>query len=178
MKTRLMPRAVAKRKSGTAAPGVKRRGGRGASWAARRARRRGVSLIEFALVMPVLLTLVIGIMEFGWLTKNTLVLANATREGGRTASLGRTTSNIQTRIANSSKPLSLAGPEGSIVMQYSADDGATYLAWPADANGKNGAPVGSMIRIATTAPHRTLTGFFPFLRGRRLQTYVTMRREL
>lgn len=128
--------------------------------------------------MPVLLTLVIGIMEFGWLTKNNMVLANATREGTRTASLGNATATIQSRIANSAKPLSLAAPEGSIVMQYSTNDGSTYLAWPADAGAKNGVPVGSMIRISSTAPHRTLTGFFPFLRGRRLQSFVTMRREL
>lgn len=143
-----------------------------------RARRRGVSLVEFALVMPVLLALVIGIMEFGWLTKNTLLLANATREGARTASLGGATTTIQTRITNSARPVSMAAPEGSIVMQFSKDDGTTYEAWPADDKGKNGVPVGSMIKISSTAPHRTLTGFFPFLRGRKLQTFVAIRREM
>jgi Flp pilus assembly protein TadG len=139
-------------------------------------RRGGATLIEFAVVVPVLLTMLIGIMEFGWLTKNTLLLANATREGTRTASLGNTTANIQTRITNSGKPLSL--PSSSIVMMYSEDDGASYKTWPADVDGKNGVSVGSLIKISTTASHTTLTGFFPFLRGRKLQTYVTMRREM
>lgn len=144
----------------------------------RRYRRRAQTIVEFALVLPVLLVILLSIMEFGMLTKNNLTLANATREGVRTASLGGTAAEVSARIAASASPLSVTSPSGSIVMQYSTDGGQTYQSWPADAAGKNGVPVGSLIKITTNATHRSITGFFSFLNNRRLQPFVTMRREL
>ena len=140
-------------------------------------RRSGATIVEFALILPVLLAILIGIMEFGWLVKNHLLLANGTREGARSASIGKTTSEIQTRIINSVNPLSMVSPNGSIVMTQSADNGTTFLAWPPDVNGKNGVTQGKLIKITTTTRHSSLTGFFPFLRNRDLTVYVTMRRE-
>jgi Flp pilus assembly protein TadG len=48
-------------------------------------RNHGQSVVEFALVLPLLLLLVFGITEFGraWLTQN--VLTSAAREGARLA---------------------------------------------------------------------------------------------
>ena len=42
-------------------------------------------MVEFALIVPVLLALLLGIMEFGWLAKNRLQLANAVRPASRRA---------------------------------------------------------------------------------------------
>ncbi|MCR5835852.1 MAG: pilus assembly protein [Lachnospiraceae bacterium] len=42
-------------------------------------------MVEFALVLPILIALVCGIMDFGWLFFNYLSLQNATREGARRA---------------------------------------------------------------------------------------------
>ncbi len=39
-------------------------------------RRRGSTLVEFALIVPVLLAKLMGIIEFGWLVKNNLTIAN------------------------------------------------------------------------------------------------------
>ena len=49
---------------------------------------RGQSLIEFALVIPILLLLMVGIMEFSraWMTQN--ILTSAAREGARVAAVG------------------------------------------------------------------------------------------
>ena len=63
-----------------------------------RARRRGATLVEFALCVPVLLAILLGIIEFGWLAKNHLAIANASREGARAASLGKTTTEINSRV--------------------------------------------------------------------------------
>jgi Flp pilus assembly protein TadG len=43
----------------------------------------GQALVEFAIVLPLLLTLVLGIIQFGFLFGTHLGLANATREGAR-----------------------------------------------------------------------------------------------
>ena len=139
--------------------------------------RNGATIVEFALVLPVLLALLIGIIEFGWMIKNHLTIANATREGARAAAVGKSTSEIQSRISAMAAPLPVTSPNGSILMQYSADSGTTYMAWPADYNNQNGVLSGNLVKITVTTRHRPLTGFFPFLNNRNIQVNVTMRRE-
>ncbi|GBE21091.1 TadE-like protein [bacterium BMS3Bbin01] len=51
----------------------------------RRNRESGATLVEFALVMPILLLLFIGIMEFGMSFYDFLTVEQAAREGVRTA---------------------------------------------------------------------------------------------
>jgi Flp pilus assembly protein TadG len=48
---------------------------------------RGAELIEFALVFPVLLLVVLGIVDFGFLFQRMEVVTNAAREGARIAVL-------------------------------------------------------------------------------------------
>jgi Flp pilus assembly protein TadG len=48
---------------------------------------RGAELIEFALIFPLLLLVLLGIVDFGFLFQRYEVLTNATREGARLASL-------------------------------------------------------------------------------------------
>jgi Flp pilus assembly protein TadG len=50
---------------------------------------RGTSLVETALVFPVILILFLGTVEVGFLLFSHVQVANATREGARTASLCR-----------------------------------------------------------------------------------------
>ena len=50
---------------------------------------RGATLVEFAMVMPLILLLVIGILEYGLLFRDWLTVSNAAREGVRVgAALG------------------------------------------------------------------------------------------
>jgi Flp pilus assembly protein TadG len=53
----------------------------------RHSRRRGQALTEFALVMPILLLLVLGIMEFGRAWFQSQVITDAARQGARTAAI-------------------------------------------------------------------------------------------
>ena len=46
-------------------------------------RENGQSAVEFALVLPILLLIVCGILDFGWLFYNQLSVENACREGAR-----------------------------------------------------------------------------------------------
>ena len=48
---------------------------------------RGAELIEFALTFPLLLLVVLGIVDFGFLFQQYEVITNAAREGGRIAVL-------------------------------------------------------------------------------------------
>jgi Flp pilus assembly protein TadG len=48
---------------------------------------RGAELIEFAIVLPVLLLIVMGIVDFGFMFQRYVVLTNAAMEGARVAVL-------------------------------------------------------------------------------------------
>ena len=61
----------------------------------------GSELIEFALVFPVLLMVVLGIIDFGFLFQRMEVITNAAREGARIAVLpGYTQADVQARVQN------------------------------------------------------------------------------
>ncbi|MBA2302712.1 MAG: pilus assembly protein [Acidobacteria bacterium] len=63
--------------------------------------QRGAELIEFALIFPLLLLVVLGIIDFGFLFQRYEVLTNATREGARMAVLpGYTTPDVKSRVCS------------------------------------------------------------------------------
>ncbi len=49
---------------------------------------KGQSLVEFALVLPILMFIVFGIVDFGLGIRSYISLTNATREGARFAAVG------------------------------------------------------------------------------------------
>lgn len=60
---------------------------------------RGAELIEFALIFPLLLLVMLGIVDFGFMFQRYEVLTNATREGARIAVLpGYTTADVKLRV--------------------------------------------------------------------------------
>jgi Flp pilus assembly protein TadG len=133
-------------------------------------KHRGSALVEFALVVPVLLALLVGIMEFGWLVYTNLVMSNAVREAARAASLGRTTTVVTNMINTRCRPLTV-----TTTIQYSLK-GSAYV--NVTNNGSvNAAPTASLIRVTSTAGYRTLTGLIPGLKNRSVQVYAEFGRE-
>jgi len=60
---------------------------------------RGAELIEFAIVLPVLLLIVMGIVDFGFMFQRYVVLTNAAMEGARVAVLpGYGDADITSRV--------------------------------------------------------------------------------
>jgi len=60
---------------------------------------RGAELIEFALVLPVLLLLIAGILDMGFLFNNYAVVTNAAREGARMAAVpGWVETDVRARV--------------------------------------------------------------------------------
>ena len=60
--------------------------------AVKRSRRRGAALVEFAVIAPIFLTLVGGMIELGRAIVVVQILTNASREGARIAGYDTTTS--------------------------------------------------------------------------------------
>jgi Flp pilus assembly protein TadG len=67
-------------------------------------RDRGAAAVEFALVLPVLLLVLCGIIDFGRALHAQVVLTQAAREGARLAALGQ--SDVVTRTRGAAGPLS------------------------------------------------------------------------
>jgi Flp pilus assembly protein TadG len=59
---------------------------------------RGQSVVEFALVLPILLLVVFGITEFGRALMTANMLTQAAREGARVAALGYNDAAVNTRV--------------------------------------------------------------------------------
>ncbi|MCX7427703.1 MAG: pilus assembly protein [Planctomycetia bacterium] len=65
----------------------------------RATRRRGATVVEFALVAPLFLLFIFALFEFGRYIMVQQALTNAAREGSRTAALATTTSATRVRAA-------------------------------------------------------------------------------
>ncbi|KDR93774.1 TadE-like protein [Peptoclostridium litorale DSM 5388] len=74
--------------------------------------RKGQTLIELALVLPILLMLVFGIIEFGRVFNAYVLVSNASREGARQASVGKADSDVRTKVKDVASSLGLE--EGDI----------------------------------------------------------------
>jgi Flp pilus assembly protein TadG len=72
----------------------------------RKAGDRGSVAVEFALVLPVLLLIVFGIVDFGRALNAQITLTGAAREGVRLAALGYSDAAIQSRVAAAAPDLS------------------------------------------------------------------------
>ncbi len=137
-----------------------------------------MATVEFALVVPVLLTLLLGIVEFGYLVRDNLTLANAAREGARSGSLGARQDQIRARVTSAAAPLDLTpAKNGNIVIEQSVDNGTTYTALSADLASSNAVPINAMLRVTAITKHQSLTGFFPFVNNKIMSGSATFRRE-
>ena len=73
-----------------------------------RKRRRGSAAVELAVVLPFLLTLLFGIIEYGWVLCVRQTMVNAAREGARVASLmGSTDQEVRERVQEYLAPMGL-----------------------------------------------------------------------
>jgi Flp pilus assembly protein TadG len=66
---------------------------------ARRSGRTGQSLVEFALVLPLIMLLIMGVVDLGRGIFAYNEVADAAREGGRTGIINQTLSDIRARAA-------------------------------------------------------------------------------
>jgi Flp pilus assembly protein TadG len=104
--------------------------------------QRGAAVIEFALILPLLVVLVFGIVEFSIAYNRKQGLHAAAREGARVASLPQTTnSDVISRVQSS-----LSG-----VLSASDIQAATITVSPSGSQPCNGAPPGTHVVVTITA---------------------------
>lgn len=71
----------------------------------------GQSLVEFALVLPILIILILGMVEFGWILNGKITLTSSAREGARAAviyeSAEQASISVQNAVSKSAESSSL-----------------------------------------------------------------------
>jgi Flp pilus assembly protein TadG len=76
--------------------------------------QRGAVVVEFALIVPILLLVLFGIMEFGYMLNRDMIIGNASRDGARVASLNGTAAEIRTAITSELAASGIVTPPSKI----------------------------------------------------------------
>ncbi len=85
-------------------------------------RERGAVAVEFALILPVLLLILFGIIEFGLVWSQTQVFQGAAREGARCAAVKATSScDIGQEVVDGTGPYTAAFEDGSTPLNVTID---------------------------------------------------------
>ena len=127
-------------------------------------RERGIAIIEFALLAPLLLILLFGTIEYGWIFLNVQQLGQAARTGARLGvTQPATTAAVNAAVNNYLATTSLK------------DSGYTVTISPADVASL---PTGTMITVTVSVPGDKveLTGF-PLPKPATLSSSTTMAKE-
>jgi Flp pilus assembly protein TadG len=104
-------------------------------------KRRGAAAVEFALVLPVYMVLLLGVLEFARLGMAVQVVTSAAREGCRVAALpGNTATDAQNRV--------------NAVLSQSGFPNATITLTPADPTTASG---GTQITLSLSIPFSQLS---------------------
>jgi Flp pilus assembly protein TadG len=74
-----------------------------------RAKPRGQALVEFALVFPILVLIILGLFDLGRAVFIYGAISNAAREGGRTAIVNQNVSDIQARAKSQATSVDFSG---------------------------------------------------------------------
>ena len=85
--------------------------------------RRGAAVVEMAVVTPLLLTLLFGVIEFGWVFMVKETLTNATREACRIGVLqGSTDDDIRDRFTEAVSPTGITVTEDILTIEQATHE--------------------------------------------------------
>ncbi len=127
---------------------------------------RGAAAVEFALVLPVLLVLVLGAIDWGWYFYVREVVTNSAREGARAGSVDATGATLTTAQAAATAYL-----DGVSLAASGRTVGATLV----DVTLSSGTTVHT-VRVVVSYPVGPITGFTSFIPATMTAT-AQMRRE-
>ena len=127
-------------------------------------RESGASLVEFAMVLPLLLALLFGLIEFSWAFAQINDLRYGTREGARAAAVDiGDVATVGQAVCDS---MDIVAPTQNVNVTLTPDDPSVE------------GSVGALAQITVTTDLQTITGFYDFLlAGKTLSSSVEFRLE-
>ena len=132
----------------------------------RRWRDRGAAAVEFALVVPLLILLIFGSIEFGLAVNARTMVGNAAREGVRMASLRYSPADVRAAALSA-----LSAVSGTKTVTYTCTTPGSSTCDPS-APGPN-----SVATVVVTVNYTGITGMFPQLTNATLTAKSYMRIE-
>lgn len=108
------------------------------------ASERGAVAVEFALLAPILIMLLLGIMEFGRAYNVQMSLTAAAREGARSMAITKSEETARTAAKNAAMHLSPALQNGDIAFSLTA--------------GTSGCPINAQTTVSISYSLSTMTG--------------------
>lgn len=91
----------------------------GALWAGRARRRRGQSLVEFALTLPIIVLIIVGLIDLGRGVYAYNTLAQSARQANRTAMVDQDVSSVQAVAISSAATLGLSSSNVDVCFKTS-----------------------------------------------------------
>ncbi len=119
---------------------------------------RGAALIEFAIVMPLLVILLMGIIDYGWAFAQNIDIRHGAREAGRLAMVNQPSAVIQSRTCDA---MDFVQSAPNVMISLNTGGGT----------------VGDAATIDVTADFSSLTGFLDWALPTTLQSTVEVRLE-
>ena len=103
----------------------------------RRGRRHGMAMLEFAMVLPIILALLLNMIQFGLLSQATEIVTNLSREGARFATqrASATDADIQSYVLTQAEQTALGRGDLSVVIT------------PAQGTGTSARQVGGQVKV-------------------------------
>ncbi len=117
----------------------------------------GAAILEFAIVLPLLIALIFGTVEFGYLMSQHLEVRHASREGVRLASIDHGTLD-QIAVATCDR-LELSSVQGEVTLSRTGPD------------------VGDLATVVVSRPTVSITGLFDGALPADIESRVEMRLE-
>lgn len=112
---------------------------------------RGAVAVEFALILPLMLMLILGIIEFGFGYHAWDSTQNGVREGARLAAVDPSQTNIEARVRGASSFLDQANL--SVVIECAPAGSTMFTACPASVDWD----VGDIVRITSSYSYDYIT---------------------
>jgi hypothetical protein len=143
-----------------------------------RERERGLAIVEFIIVVPLLLAMLAGIIDFGFLFNDVISVRQGARDGGRQAAVGKFGSDEGCTLTgfsghpNAKKLFCLTKSRDGL----SDEDTRIMVLVGEGATGKY--EVGKPVTVCEQYRMRSITGMLPFLNGKVFTTRTTFRVEV
>lgn len=115
--------------------------------ARRRSEGRGQALVEFALILPILVLVLLGILDLGRAVYAYSTLNNTAREGARVAIVDQTVAHIREHAAEHAVALDV--PEAAIDVEFVSADGTSPCTYLTDGDASNDAFVATCLVVVS-----------------------------
>jgi Flp pilus assembly protein TadG len=139
--------------------------------AAGRTRTKGQALVEFALVIPLFILILAGILDFGFMLYTRMTIISSAREGARIAVTSEDKTTIPAKVTSAVQAASTGLVVGSLTITPTCirTSGTCVFA----GSGATLAKAGDSVKVTVSYPYRS---FFPLLFGAQfnLSTSVQM----